>query len=530
MGSSVNFTNNPYINSNNRSASTTSSLSITPIVPLGVAASLGAAILSQTTSFLKRVRQKEDLSQLEQRLNAIVKKQNSNTSNANSKTLSPANTEPVIKKSEIKPTTQNPKEILPKATPSIVTPHKPKNIATLPKVPHHGIKVGLPNITDKGGFGNTCWLNSILKFISTGTEFDSMLVQKISPNAREAQAHFRDIISTLRTGKTPTGETVQSIPEKMYKDFLKSLKDLKKPDKNESIIPKGQGIGYQQDACEYLQAFGKAFEWQPFIESNVMQNIVNEERNFPRQATVFTPANDTPVDKKKLPKLDPSMAFIAINPPATLLNSKENIDLIELTEEREVRTARHIAEDPLSGNYDWNVYKCFTCLPSSMIVSLNRAVLADNAQASFGAALFQKKISNSINVDKDGLISFIEYKPIYEGKNIVEFSPSKICHYRIETALTHQGGANGGHYICDERAASGQMLRHSDMQVKAANDGLKFGTSGSLLRLKLVKKESLEQELPVAEDSHNTEKSSDTEETSDAEELSETEELSEAED
>lgn len=512
---------NLFCNSN---TSTSTSLSSTKIiVPIGIVATLGAAILSQTTSFFKRS-QNEDLAQLEERLNTLVKKQGSNTLNTSPKTFNSANTEAVsnTKTHEIEKTTQ---PIL-----STSTPYKPKNIATLPSVPNNGVKVGLPNITDKGGFGNTCWLNSILKFISTGTEFDSMLIQKISPNAKEAQTRFREIIATLRTGKTPTGETVQTVPEKMYKEFLKSLKDLKKPDKNESIIPKGQGIGHQQDACEYLQAFGKAFEWQPFNESAVMQNIVNEERNFPRQATVFTPANDTPGDKKKMPKLDSSMAFIAINPPSTLLNSKDNIDLVELTEEKEVRSARHIADDPLSGNYDWNVYKCFTCLPSSMIVSLNRAVLTDNAQASYGAALFQKKISNPVNVNKEGLISFIEYKPIYEGKNIVEFKPSKMCYYRIVTALTHQGGANGGHYICEERAASGQMIRHSDMQVKAFNEGLKFGTSGSLLRLKLVKKESLEQELPETEESLKAQESSDAEESSDSEALSDTEEVSDTED
>lgn len=517
----INSSNNPLCNITHTSASTTSSTT-KMIVPLGVVASLGAVILSQTISFFKRIRQKEDLSLLEERLNTIVKKQGSNTLNARSKTLIAANTEPAIEKSEIEQTIQHPKQILPIVTPSTAT-HKPKNIATLPSVPHHGIKVGLPNITDKGGFGNTCWLNSILKFISTGTEFDSMLIQKISPNAREAQAHFRDIISTLRTGKTPNGETVHSIPEKMYKDFLKSLKELKQPDNNEPIISKEQCIGHQVDAFEYLRAFGKAFEWEFFIENNLMQNSINEKRNFSQQATIFTPANDTELDKKKLPKINDSMAIIPINLPATLLNSKGAIDLVELTEERDVRTARHIAEDPLSLEYDWNVYKCFTYLPPSMIVSLNRAVLTDNALAAFGAEHFQKKISNPVDVNKEGLISFIEYKPVYEGKNIVDFSPSNICYYRIDTALTHQGGANGGHYICEERAASGQMLRHSDMQVKTVNEGLKFGTSGSLLRLKLVKKESFEQEFPEAEKSSDACESSDTEELSEKEELSETE-------
>lgn len=364
-----------------------------------------------------------------------------------------------------------------------------ENAYTLPEASLEGIKVGLPNIDDKGGFGNTCWLNSILKFVSSGTEFDSMLTQKIPPEAINAQTQFRNIVSTLRTGITPDGQFVKSIPEKMYKKFLRSLKELRKPDKNEPIIPRYQGVGSQQDASEFLQAFGKAFEWQPFIDSNAVQNSVNEQRNFPRQATIFTPTGYTPKEINKPPKHDPSMAFVTINLPSHLLDlPQKRINITKLTEEREIREARHRADNPHSGNFNWEVRKRFTCLPATMILSLNRAILSENFQ--LNENLMQRKVDNLVRINKDGFISLTEYKPIYENENIIGFVPQKICHYRIESALTHLGQeANSGHYICEERTGSGLMLEHSDMQVREIDNEAQFGVRGSLLRLKLIKEE-----------------------------------------
>jgi len=139
---------------------------------------------------------------------------------------------------------------------------------TLPPVPHKGITVELPNI-DEGEFRNTCWLNSIVEFVSAGTEFDSMFIQKSSGSSSSAQAQFRNIISTLRTGVIQSdefanfhkGQKVECIPLEMYVNFLESLKTLKNPRTDNFFICKE--ITWRQDAVEYLLAFLDVFKWKP---------------------------------------------------------------------------------------------------------------------------------------------------------------------------------------------------------------------------------------------------------------------------
>lgn len=371
------------------------------------------------------------------------------------------------------------------------TPQTQSDPTPLPPVPREGINVGLPNINDSGGFGNTCWLNSILKFISCGTEFDDMLTQKISAESTLAQTKFREMVSTLRTGKTPDGQIVKSIPEKMYKEFLKSLKELKNLDNQAPIIPRNQGIGYQQDAYEYIQAFGRAFQWQPLSDDPVINRMIDEQRNFPQQATIFKPANATRPDQRKLPTQHMSVACIPVClPPALLYTPHIPLNISELTKEEDIREVLLNADDRHSGKYDWNVHKCFTFLPQTMILSINRSVTDLSLQALSSPSLFTRKVLNPLEVDDEGLISITEHTPVYEGNRIVNFIPNRICYYRIDTALTHLGSqANSGHYICEERSENGKTIRHSDNHIAPASSDSGFGTSGSLIRLKLVKEE-----------------------------------------
>lgn len=81
--------------------------------------------------------------------------------------------------------------------------------APLAPVPNGGITVGLKN------FGNTCWLNSILKFIAATTYYDQMFTEEVPINVKRLQSFLRDIICALRTNK--------AIEDNFFKAFLNEL-------------------------------------------------------------------------------------------------------------------------------------------------------------------------------------------------------------------------------------------------------------------------------------------------------------------
>ncbi|MBA3816908.1 MAG: hypothetical protein H0X29_10405 [Parachlamydiaceae bacterium] len=214
--------------------------------PLLVIASLATCALSKSSSLLGHIGQRKETPRLEKRLKSSV------SQCAAVQSILPAQQQKISVK------------LIPVPKDNI----KSFQQIALPPVPPEGITVELP-IIDEGGFRNTRWLNSILEFVSAGTEFDSILTQKTTYSASNAQAQFRNIVFTLRTGVMQSdegayfrkGQKVESIPIEMYANFLVSLKTLKNPRTDQFFINK-EFTG-RHDAVEYLMAFLEVFKWEP---------------------------------------------------------------------------------------------------------------------------------------------------------------------------------------------------------------------------------------------------------------------------
>lgn len=410
--------------------------------------------------------------------------------------------ETVIDQPPAQPKTEAP-PVAPKPTIPEPSP-EPKSISTWPLPPYHGIKVGLPNITDTGGFGNTCWLNSIIKFMCSGTDFDDMFTKTPPPKMKALQDQFKTLFSILRTGKTADGQIVKDVPKETYQEFLRALK---------RSIPQCVGaIGRQQEAEEFFNILGEALEWKPVSTSQIIQQEMNESGLFPRQAAQYIPTDTTPKDKTRSGWQVNSFPILRIKVSYESYTSKAPLDLNQLASTSE------IIEDVKPDNpikvpdthpkarpgalrdesHDFIKQMRLTRLPPTMIVSLDRVVISPDImympEVLAHPERYQKKLTNHILVDKDGLISFTEYKPIFNDQGYVaQLIPFKKCRYRIDAALTHQGGAFSGHYVCQVRPSSGQKTEHSDKFVTNMSDDHDFGLNGVLFRLTRVNEELIEQ-------------------------------------
>lgn len=378
----------------------------------------------------------------------------------------------------------------------------PKQAAALPPIPQDGIKVGLPNVTDTGAFGNTCWLNSILKFICAGNEFDDMLNTRPPAGQEDLHAQFVTLFNIMRKGETADGRKVEQVPVDVYKNFLTILK--------ESIPEYRDAIGAQQDASEFLLRFGAALDWKPASSSKEIAEQMNKSRNFPRMAREYTPTGSTPNEKTKSCTQDSSLPFLSIKLTADYIGNQTLLDLDALLSTPQTFEGL-VPDNPIkipetgpgakpgaqkNETYDYLARPHLTCLPQTFIIYLDRLVMPEGLmqwpEAMANPHLYQQKVSNPIKTTGDNLITFVEYAPTYDTQGKVsKLTPHKKCHYRIDAAINHEGGAQFGHYVCQERSASGKLTRHSDTDLRPITDKSQFGIDGNLLRLTMVKEEMI---------------------------------------
>lgn len=455
---------------------------------------------------------------------------NSQSSTLQSDTQPPASppqsTNPLTPDSQ----TTNPQQSVPTNPPAVTTPSpsdltttppKPLDplnpLAALPAIPKDGIKVGLPNITDQGHFGNTCWLNSVIKFMVMGNEFDEMFAKQPPAGKEEFQRQFKTLYIILRTGKTLDGEAIDTVPYDIYKKFIKTLKDT---------IPGSVGaIGEQQDALKFFVKFGTALNWTSISTSPDVQKEMDKSRNYPRSATQYSPLDKYSPTKPKSGRQDASLPYLRIKTTYKDLESETPLDLQsiisspETIEDLQPDTPNKIPDlrprakpDALRfETFDYTMQRHLTCLPKSLMVFVDRLVVSPDdmqkADAQRHPDRYQKKVLNPILLDENGYITLTEYLPTFDDKGqVTKLTPHKKCSYRIDTALTHDStSAKSGHYICQERSAIdqnppvGKMTKHSDNSLTEITNPKRFGIKGDLLRLTLVKEEILKvQEKPAA--------------------------------
>lgn len=336
------------------------------------------------------------------------------------------------------------------ASQNIQAPTTPEKIGIEdPKLKLYQIKVGLPNITEKGGFGNTCWLNTTLKFISCTDFYDDMLTQPPPSGMEEALKQLKDIIHLLRTQKEG------QVPRDIYKKFLNTLKD--------SVLRGKLTIGKQEDAPEFLMLLTDQLGWKG-----------------PKESPQFGEVYRT--------KEEGVIKFGKIHPPQSQLNidlysyqhSQAKIDLsFQQIGDVEVRADVIPKENDERSNKQFKKETCYTHLPKTLTLNLKRAVQDDYGR--------QLKINNDLQSDENGYVTLTEYRPVLDesGKNIITMEPAFKCRYRIDAAMTHGGGVGGGHYTCHIRNPSGQVEVHSDERISEGNP-ITFGKQGYFLCLSLV--------------------------------------------
>lgn len=336
----------------------------------------------------------------------------------------------------------------------------------LAPVPKDGIKVGLPNIEEHGRFGNTCWLNTVLKFISCTHYYDKMLIDPPPKGMEKLQKMLTNIINDLRRGKC--------ISNKTYCQFLKELKE-------QVLIPENFTLGATADAPEFLIKLTKRFAWTPSREKNDFAEIqkLNESGLYPREGQIY---------RSKTPGVE-KYGFIENSQPNLEIelykyaNTRNEINLAE-NETGELEIRPDVAPQALmSQNQNFTIKKVFTCLPATLMLNLKRGVVNEYGQLS--------KVSNPLKLE-NGYITLTEYAPILNNQGgIVDMQPAYTCRYCIGASMTH----GIGHFICEERTAKG-TLYHNDNTVSELNDPL-MGTKGYFIRLDLVDKTKIEPTKPL---------------------------------
>ena len=371
------------------------------------------------------------------------------------------------------------------------------------EVPDHGIKVGLPNIQGRFLFGNTCWLNSTLKFISCTTHYDSMLSGPVPENKKLLQIKLRMIVNKLREGKEINKD-----------EYLSLLKEIK------SSIGKFKKLGVQEDATEFLQNLTEALNWPP---------LDKKSENFPMFATAYYSQNPSYVkyggENEFAERIDIGVPYGT---------QEEELDLSKLIDEP---TELEVRPDKVANEYEkvpdddkkvskesekakkseiFTQDKFVTNFPEELIINIKRMatpVLTVKETKFFQRPEIKKRFDilpgllatqltriTEIHVFKintpihqeEGQIVLTEYAPLKDREgHIIGKIPTYKCYYQIAATLKHGGSSGqGGHYVCEERTKSGKLQEHSDLHI-TEKDSEHFGVNGYILRLHRVKREKI---------------------------------------
>lgn len=336
----------------------------------------------------------------------------------------------------------------------------------LPAPPQGGIRIGLKN------YGNTCWLNSLLKFISCTTYYDRMLTDPPPAGKERFQGILREVVVALRLGKEP-GNFLNAL--------LKEISDL---------IPTLH-IGTQQDAPELLFKLIDQLKWKPANAAKGAETeAFNKEGTYPRLGLTYKPQGNAPQGWGRYGTVENFQTHVDITIPKHF--SGKELDLLTLLYDegiRELKPEKLLAT--AQGDIKTMKFLSKTYLlhlPKIIMINIKRVsvVQADNKERSES---IQQRIGAPIKLDKNQLIPLLRHDVVYETiagvKRAVAIQPAEIKFYRIGAAVVQTGNVDSGHYRCMERAADGTLIKHDDTSCET-NTKEDLSTLGYFVRLDLV--------------------------------------------
>lgn len=330
----------------------------------------------------------------------------------------------------------------------------------IPIPPQDGLKIGLKN------FGQTCGINSIIKFIACTTFYDQMLVDPVPADREKLQGLLRMIVFSLRNGT--------AISDNLLLAFLYEV--------NHTL--QGIQIGAQNDAPEFLFQLIQNLQWKPAHLTDAEAIKVHKKGMFPRQGISYKTAEQIPdgwgkygsVEKNVLTQLDITIPEYYAGKILDLPTLIKDIGVRNLRPDKLIATAQGAAKE-----VKFTATTHLLNLPPTIMIYVKR-FLSDANGAN------RKKIDSAIKLENDS-IPFTRHQATIQTINnslcITKITQAETRYYRIGAAVVHMGTTDNGHYVCLERASNGALIEHND-EITRATSPNDFGSLGYFLRLDLV--------------------------------------------
>ena len=375
--------------------------------------------------------------------------------------------------------------------------------ATMHQIETDKIMMGIPNI------GNTCWLNSSLKFIASTDHYDKFLELDLNKeysdeelNAQNAlygnkklfrdeeievlaplQASLVKVIKELRKGES--GILDQSFVVDLVENIIKANVF---PNDGETGAPQHPGHGHL-DALEFMGQLLSKFK-------------------FPLEKSLEASNDSTEIKEQCIQFMDIYRAVPGLTPTGVIKftniqNFKPELPLLTLPDFLKLKTLNVPAtvcavEDVEDFNADANLK---TLLPDEIPkdlkgVTIRKQMVCISAPESlilrFDRVMLGRKVNCDIDMDKTGRLELpvfdVNTVSLTENEDGFELQPKEITTYQVESAMVHMGTPSFGHWVFYERNHDGTFTYHSDSSVykiseKSAIEGFK---KASMLRLSKV--------------------------------------------
>jgi hypothetical protein len=325
--------------------------------------------------------------------------------------------------------------------PATLPPQQSKPLLSKPTQTQPSHQKGLPNV------GNTCWMNTAIKCISTSGIWDKMLENPPPPEMKRLHQQLCYIVESLRSGKEVAWDMCKQLENEIFR--------VRHLVRGAELVR-----GRQNDSAEFLLFLQNAFHFTPESKySSQRASIYSGTGDYGRYSTLHASEPIIGVVVSGEHSLNPNMPVNL----EELISGEEYRELRPSFQRKENSSIENLPDDNRTPNRVFKMSSRFTQLPDIMLVNLNRYTLLPSQV--FGN---ERKRHNQIKLGPDGTIHFREYKLKYDNRNrIIGAEPKAIHRYRIKGSITHLGYDGMGHYVYEERNAQGKGFRHSDSRVSS---------------------------------------------------------------
>ncbi|NGX58077.1 MAG: hypothetical protein K940chlam3_00978 [Chlamydiae bacterium] len=425
-----------------------------------------------------------------------------------------------------------------------------------PVPPEDGLKIGMPNsIYYPASSGNTCWFNSLMKFIAATTHFDSVFEPRAEDDEvrEEVRTALRKLIICLRTA--PKGY----IQNRSYLELLESMKKVS--DFEEKIEGQLQcsPMEFLRDVLGLLDF--KTLETPIFgrhYESHFDENLIDVSKSVEELSL--------PVKYGKGDVPDFHQTFIRVDIPSENKRSKDSLlDLpvcIASHSELNGSADEAASHGGISENYKFHRIFFPIHLPNELFISLNRMdqnhrYLDALRQYEDKLSVYRAELENYDDVEaewekydrlipeyKEQMEAYTEtvkgkeikpvkptrpsrlrvpkapippnvedYKNLFKNKiamndqreitftvyrseinaegDVIGKIPVQNKIYRVAGTVIHKGTSANSGHYVATELTEGRRIEHNDLGVSILADSDRSEENASLLRLTLVREEDL---------------------------------------